>query len=363
MTLFVAALPPPVGGQSLSNERLLHSMHEAGRKVNWVDVSQDPSLGALEYHLGRIKKVLSAAVMVLRSDSQRALYCVLEAGLGMIYTIVLIACARLGGRKIFLHHHSAAHIYAFSARFWLVARLGGCATTHVVLCERMRLDLIKQYQLTQVLVCWNAAIMPIQERHNRPVGKPITLGHLGNLRVEKGINEVICTFRSVLSQVGAAELILAGPAVNDQALLLIEAAKKEFGDKFKHIGPVIGNNKDAFYRNIDIFLFPSKFKIEAQPLVILEALSFGVVCVTSKQGYIADIIENTGLAISDLEKYEGLATQKILEWISTPSEFEIEKRKTYDRFAELHIAALQQERDLIEAVSDKRAFSKWSTNL
>ena len=67
---------------------------------------------------------------------------------------------------------------------------------------------------------------------------------------------------------------------------------------------VSGASKDAFFRSIDVFLFPTRYKIEGQPLVILEAMSYGVPVVATSQGYCAELIERGGAsaAINDFRR-------------------------------------------------------------
>ena len=50
---------------------------------------------------------------------------------------------------------------------------------------------------------------------------------------------------------------------------------------------------------IDLFLFLSRYKYEAQPLVVLEALSFGVPAIVSRRGYTSEIVGDAGHVILD----------------------------------------------------------------
>lgn len=52
-----------------------------------------------------------------------------------------------------------------------------------------------------------------------------------------------------------------------------------------------GKEKDVF-KNADIFVFPMFYECECFPLVLLEAMSHQLPCVTTSEGGICDIIEN-----------------------------------------------------------------------
>ena len=51
--------------------------------------------------------------------------------------------------------------------------------------------------------------------------------------------------------------------------------------------------KEKVFRDHNIFIFPTRYSKECFPLVLLEALSFGLVCFSSKEGAIPDIINES----------------------------------------------------------------------
>ena len=57
-------------------------------------------------------------------------------------------------------------------------------------------------------------------------------------------------------------------------------------------GPVMGEEKWDLYREADIFVFPSRFREECFPLVVLEAMQFGLPVIASGIGAIPEIIEH-----------------------------------------------------------------------
>ena len=69
---------------------------------------------------------------------------------------------------------------------------------------------------------------------------------------------------------------------------------KELGleSRISLLGPKYGKQKSREYQKAHLFVFPTSFQQECFPLVILEAMNFGLPVVASTEGAIPEIIEN-----------------------------------------------------------------------
>lgn len=67
-------------------------------------------------------------------------------------------------------------------------------------------------------------------------------------------------------------------------------------------GSKYGEEKESFWQCADVFIFPTYYRNECFPLVLLEAMQHGVACISTSEGGIPDIVENgeTGFVV---EKY------------------------------------------------------------
>lgn len=65
-------------------------------------------------------------------------------------------------------------------------------------------------------------------------------------------------------------------------------------------GKKYGADKEAFFKNTDIFVFPTYYPNECFPLVLLEAMQQGLPCISTKEGGITSIIDDgkTGLFVN-----------------------------------------------------------------
>jgi glycosyltransferase involved in cell wall biosynthesis len=67
---------------------------------------------------------------------------------------------------------------------------------------------------------------------------------------------------------------LAGPLYDESARRLVPLSVQAIPG-FEYRGPLYEAKKVAFYREIDVLLFPTRYRHEAEPLVIHEAMAEG----------------------------------------------------------------------------------------
>lgn len=70
--------------------------------------------------------------------------------------------------------------------------------------------------------------------------------------------------------------------------------------RLRWIDGAVGKQKEELFRQAHIFVLPSRYKVEAQPISILEALASGCAVITTKVGEIPTTVsEDTALLLSD----------------------------------------------------------------
>ena len=57
-------------------------------------------------------------------------------------------------------------------------------------------------------------------------------------------------------------------------------------------GKKYGKEKDEAYQQTDIFVFPTYYHNECFPLVLLEAMQYGLPCISTNEGAISDIVDD-----------------------------------------------------------------------
>ena len=105
-------------------------------------------------------------------------------------------------------------------------------------------------------------------------GEDISIGFLGRLNKNKGIEELLLTFNKL--DTTNLTLTIGGYGEPSYLRYLHSISNKESRKKIKYLGYV--SNRKIFFDSIDLFVFPS-FS-EGLGLVLLEAMSFSKICIT-----------------------------------------------------------------------------------
>jgi glycosyltransferase involved in cell wall biosynthesis len=287
----VAQLPPPVTGLSAVNARMIRELREAGLLFASSDLSPPRNWPSALKPIGRFAKTLATALrlILVRAGGVHTLYMPCDGGSGLALNLLLATFARILGYSLWTHHHSFAYLNERSALMAAFLRFSPKETTHVALCDRMEALLLERYPLewvasrAKVIVLSNAFMANAVEEHPRSDGE-LVLGHLSNLTEDKGALRFLDLFARLRRKGVAVRAQIAGPANESKVKAAIEATAAEFPDAFSWCGPVYGPEKDAFYEGVDVFVFPSSYANEAQPLVLLEALAHGAAIVTTDRG-------------------------------------------------------------------------------
>jgi glycosyltransferase involved in cell wall biosynthesis len=294
---FVGPLPPPVNGFSSVCAMMLDRL----RTRMPVEVfNRAPKLRARA--LGLVQQLAYPArylgLCLARRDL--ILYLALSGGRGQLVDLTYVLISKLFRRSVFVHHHSFIYINSpswLNRCFFALVR----NEAHVVLSANMGESLTQIYGLNPgaVRVVSNAAFYDSDEEARAPANDsaPLQLGFLSNITFEKGIVEFFDILQKLNERGIAYRAHIAGPLAAEARHTfdkLLAAAKD-----VEYVGPLYGEQKERFYRQLDVFIFPTNYVNEAEPLVIYEAMRQGVHVIACDRGSIAEMLRNgAGLAIA-----------------------------------------------------------------
>jgi len=116
----------------------------------------------------------------------------------------------------------------------------------------------------------------------------LVLLFLGRIVADKGLEYIFQALKALKNQGLPITFVLAGKGPDE------EEYKKKFNDllgkSFDFRGVVGGESKSSAFKDCDVFLLPSFF--EGLPIALLEAMSFGLVPVTTDVGSIGNVVKH-----------------------------------------------------------------------
>ena len=292
-------LPPPVHGMSAMNSKFIKLFE------NKVVINTAPSF-ASNYFGKRIwilfKLIILPKIYFLilfyRLKGHKYCYRSINGGVGQFFDLTFILLLRILGVRTIIHHHSFNYLSRYNKVFRVLAFILRKDTIHIVLGAKMKDRLIQLYSVedSSIQVISNVALFETVEvdcsNNTRQLIQKPCIGYLSNLTYEKGVGIYIETCLRLHELGYNFRATIAGP-IRDKGL---KKQLKSFCeiDGFDYVGPVYSEDKKRFLETLDLFLFPSMYRNEAEPLVIYEAASYGAVTISSDVGCLSDVVQSLG---------------------------------------------------------------------
>lgn len=300
--IFLGPLPPPVNGFSNINGEMLSLIRE---RTGVTVLDRQPHTGFFRYAKVLLVFLINLAKLWVRglSGDRYVMYAGLSGGLGKIIDLPYVVSARLLGIPVFLHHHSFSYLNDVGILDRFFFRMIGPEVTHVLLCEAMAGRLVEKYavDLGKIFLLSNAAFVPPNfgpvSRPAKPEGA-LVVGYISNITAEKGIFDFLSSVAELTRGGLCVEARIAGP-VETSIRPQFEAALSALPNA-EYVGPVYGKRKEEFFNSLDLLLFPTRYRNEAEPLVVYEAMRVGVPTIATSRGCLRDSLsKGNGKAVDE----------------------------------------------------------------
>lgn len=296
--VIVGPLPPPVEGASWVTRSVLDAVvgraTGANADVLAVDTSGAGGRYGPVYHLRRARSHLAACrqIAAARRRGPVSVYLGGAGGLGLWYQLAIIGVARLLSARVFFHHHSYSYLLGSPSRVMqLMSSAMGVRGTHVFLSDGMAERFAAAYRSkSATLVVSNAAFIEPGPRPGQRTSPTFRLIHVSNLTVEKGSVRVMAAFERLRAAGVEVSLTMIGGTTDPQVEDAARRLRDRYPDTFRSLGPGTREDVSAALDESDLFLVPSTYLLEAQPLVVLEALARSVPVLANDRGALRDLL-------------------------------------------------------------------------
>lgn len=302
-------LPPPVHGVSIYNQTLLSEFDSLGVAYSFIRVGARDRINSLGgWSMGKawadIQALWSLALRPVartHANPRRTIFYFTPAqgGPAVLRDFAAAGIARRKGYDVIAHLHGCGWLAAqgLNVRFARTMRrvLNRC---DVLIC--LGVTYAKLMQANLEIPCFGVNNGTPDPGMSTPVpppspNGPIRLLFLSNLHRSKGVWIAAEAVRILRSSGVMAELTLAGdwPSDSDRAKFQGDFAE-ELGAGSVHLAGLVGAiGKTALLERSHFLLLPTRYPREGQPLCIIEAMSRGVIPLTTDQGAIRDLLDPT----------------------------------------------------------------------
>ncbi len=154
----------------------------------------------------------------------------------------------------------------------------------------------------------------LKQKYEEGANRPLHILYLSNMMEEKGVWTLVDACK-VLNDKGIAFKCTFVGGWKD---ITEDSFNKKISDlglnaEMNAVGPKYGAEKEPYWLDADVFVFPTYYHNECFPLVLLEAMQHALPCISTKEGAIQNIIDDgeTGYVVN--AQNPGHLAVKILE--------------------------------------------------
>jgi len=207
---------------------------------------------------------------------------------------VFILLSKLFKVKVILHIHSSKFddffIDASGIRKKLIEFFFKKTDSVVLLCNDWMDKITKKYSIKNAVVINNPVpfdLAKVKIGERKPTVDSITILFLGFLIKTKGIYDLIEIAQKLNGSPFTYKILVCGKGEEESSF--VKKIKERDLDNIEYLGWVSGETKLDLFRTSDIFLLPS-YK-EGMPMVILEAMAFGLPIISTCIAGIPDMVK------------------------------------------------------------------------
>lgn len=317
---FVAQFPPPIHGLTKAVDTLYHSQISEQFELESVDISNN-------------KKIIQNILKICRSKADLFYFTISQTKGGNLRDLLIFKVLELQNKRCLIHLHGGYYrelvetklpAWQKKANYRAVSKLAGA----IVLSESLKSifqGMIADERIYVVMNCVDDAFMLsreglLEKEEERKSHKVRNVLYLSNFIRSKGYPIVLelakrekDTHRDDIS----FHFEFAGK--------FFEESEKQYFDDFikqnklqdyvTYHGIVSGEKKAALLKQCDVFVLPTRYPNEGQPISILEAMGNGMYIITTDHAGIPDIVKNgvNGKVIKAEQSFETVLDEAIPE--------------------------------------------------
>ncbi|EKO3378587.1 glycosyltransferase family 4 protein [Vibrio fluvialis] len=226
---------------------------------------------------------------------------------GFVRDFLIILPAKFFSYRIVNHLHGAdfSSFRSEQNKFFkkLIDYTYTCIDDSIVLLESMKEQYSIYPRMRKHVVSNFYSNDIIFDKHSHDYSDKLQLLFLSNIMYSKGIIYLVDAVEELYADGYDIFLNIAGSVIPDEYMNFneINTAFYDSISKSKaccYIGTVVGHEKVELLKKSDIFVLPSFYRTEAQPISVIEAMASGCAIISTNHNYLPDMVgDNNGLLV------------------------------------------------------------------
>lgn len=298
--LCILHFPPPVHGASMVGQYIKDSKYiNTSFACRYINLSTSKKVDEIG-NTGLLKWLRFIHIIYLEIKNlifyrpQLVYFTLTAKGVGFYKDTLLVLLAKLFGKKIIVHFHNKGvktrqDFFIDNHLYKLVFK----KSKVILLAPQLFNDIEKYVQQEQVYYCSNGIPeIDIIGKKNNNGNSEVNILFLSNLIISKGVLVLLQTCKILKERKLDFHCNIVGGA-GDLSEVDVKDRIKKLGldSHVTYLGKKYGEDKTQVYKNSDIFVLPTFYENECFPLVLLEAMQFGLPLVSTCEGGIPGIVD------------------------------------------------------------------------
>ncbi len=298
--LFILHLPPPIHGAAMMGKYIQESeLINSSFDCFCINLATAGSLSDIG-HVS-LEKLLKYLLLlryishVVKEIRPELVYITPNAGGKAFFKdFIVVQMLKSMGCKVIAHYHNKG-VSAYQSKWiynFLYKRFFSNLKV-ILLAETLYKDIAKYVKREDVYICPNGIPSSCKEEMEARRNNVIPhLLFLSNLLISKGVIVLLDALKILKEKeyTFVCQFIGGETAEINAVQFFEEVNKRELSDLVTYVGRKVREEKEAFFRQADIFVFPTYY--ETFGLVNLEAMEYKLPVISTNEGGIPDIVKD-----------------------------------------------------------------------